>query len=101
MNVIAIGAHIILRPDAENASSQLVIPQVARKISNRGTIVSVGPGRRHIDGTIYPLAVKEGQRVMFSILRAFPFEVEGEKLMVMDAEDVLCILGLDPLPASN
>lgn len=95
MNLIAMGSHVIVRPDAENTSSQLVIPQVAKKLANRGTVIAVGSGRRHIDGTIYPLPLKVNQRVMFSILRTFPLEVDGDRLLVMDCEDILCVLGED------
>lgn len=101
MNLIALSHNVIIRPDAENASSQLVIPQIARKVSNRGTVIAVGGGRRHIDGTVYPLPVQVGQRVMFSILRAFPLDLDGERLMVMDVEDILCVMAADVVLASN
>lgn len=100
MKPIAVGSRIIVRPDPENESSTLVIPDAVKKFANRGVIVAAGAGRRHIDGKLYPLEVKVGQKVMFSLLRTFPFVVGNDRLMAMDAEDVLCILDEDN-PAAN
>lgn len=92
MRIEATCARVIIRADAENASSVIHVPDAAKKISDRGTVVSVGPGRRHIDGQIYPLTTQPGDRVIFSRVRAFPFSQDGDKLFVMDEEEILAVM---------
>ncbi len=92
MNLQATLDRVIIRPDAENTSSVLIIPEKAKRFHDRGTVVAVGPGRRHMDGKIYEPRIKVGDRVLFSKLHVFPFDLDGEKLMVMEGEEILAVL---------
>ena len=78
--------------DAENTSSQLVIPDQYKKFSDRGTVTSVGAGRRHIDGKIYPLDVKVGDRVVVATNGAYRMEHEGAKYVSVPAESIVAIM---------
>lgn len=95
MNLQCNAARVIIRPDPEHQTSQVIIPDKYRKASDRGTVIAVGPGRRHIDGTIYPLQTRVGDRVVFSLLRSFRFDFNGEKLYVADEEEILAYLNGD------
>lgn len=89
------GSRVLIRPDTEEAKSKIVIPEAFRKAADRGTVVSVGPGRRHIDGQVYPLMAKPGDRVIFSMVQIMRLEHEGEKLAVMDEDAILVFLNPD------
>lgn len=95
--------RVIIRPDPEHAQSQIIIPQKMQRFSDRGTVVAVGPGRRYLDGRVYPLSLKVGDRVLFSKLHRFEFEQDGVKYMVMGEEEILVVLGpdLQPEPQGN
>src|SRR5690348_9157433 len=81
--------RIIIKPDVEHTSNKLVIPEAFKKMANRGEVVSVGPGRRHIDGKLYEPPFKPGDRVMFGQLNAFKFTFNEEALVMVHSEDVL------------
>jgi len=98
MKLEATHNRVIIRPDAEHVSSRLIIPESVKRFSDRGTVIAVGPGRRHMDGVIYPQAFKPGDRVLFSKMHVFPIELDGEKLMVMEGEEILAVMAVDPMP---
>lgn len=92
MTIEATCARVIVKADDEHSNSRLEIPESARKVSDRGTVVSVGAGRRHIDGKIYPPTIQVGDRVLFSRMGAFPFTEGADKFFVMEEEQVLGII---------
>jgi chaperonin GroES len=93
MNLQPTFGRIIIRPDAENDSKTIHIPDALRKCANQGEVIAVGPGRRHIDGKVYPSSLKLGERVIFNLQQAFPFEDGGTKLFICEDENVLCVVG--------
>lgn len=96
MTLTCNAARVIVEPDPEHQASQIVIPQsLQNRPSDRGTVIAVGPGRRHIDGTIYPLTTKIGDRVIFSLVRALKFEFEGKKLALMDEDEIFAFIRPD------
>lgn len=95
------GARVIVQPDPEYQSSVLTIPPEYKKFSDRGTLVAVGPGRRHIDGKIYPLSVKVGDRVIYSLVRGHKFSNGDTKLVAMEEDDILAVIASDDKPLPN
>lgn len=85
-------SRIIIRPDTEYASKKLVIPEAFKKHANLGEVVGVGPGRRHIDGQIYPSPLKVGDRVLFDQNRALKLEFEGDSLAILEDDGVLAVI---------
>lgn len=92
MPIEATCARVIVKADEEYSGSKIHIPDQAKKLSDRGTVVSVGAGRRHIDGKIYPPTIQVGDRVLFSRMGAFPFNEGTDKFFVMEEEQVLGII---------
>lgn len=93
MNLQPTFGRVIIKPDAEHNTNKLIIPEAFKKMANRGEIIAVGPGRRHIDGKRYEPPFTVGQRVMFSQLRAFKFDFEGQPLVMCEDEDVMMVIG--------
>lgn len=85
--------RVLIKPEAEHSSKRLIIPEAYKKVANQGEVVAVGWGRRHIDGKVYPPRLEKGQKVMFSPLRAYKFQFEGEQYVSIEDEDVICIIG--------
>lgn len=86
------GSRVLICPDTDEAKSKIIIPEAFRKAADRGTVVSVGAGRRRIDGTMCPLTAKPGDRVIFSMVQIMRLEHEGQKLAVMDEDAILVFL---------
>jgi chaperonin GroES len=54
-------------------------------------VVAVGTGR-HEKGQTIPLAVKEGDRVLFGKYAGSEIKIEGEELLILKEEEIFGIL---------
>lgn len=80
--------RVVLKVDgAEEKIGSIYIPADAKDPVNKGTVVSVGPGKYQM-GTLIPVAVREGDRVVFNHYAGQ--EVDGFKI-VREA-DVVAII---------
>lgn len=65
-----LGDRVLVRPEEvadEKSPSGIIIPDTAQKEKpETGTVVAVGPGKPGDDNEIIPVAVKVGDKVMFS-----------------------------------
>lgn len=70
----------------------IVIPDTAAEKPEQGEVVSVGSGRLLQDGSVRPLQVKTGERVLFGKYAGQTVKLDGEEFLVMREEDVLGII---------
>ena len=59
----------------------IIIPDTAKEKPMEGEIVAVGPGARDEKGTMVPLDVKPGDRILY-----------GEDLLIMKESDVMGVI---------
>lgn len=84
---------IVKRLDAEQKTAAgLVIPDTAAEKPDQGEVLSVGPGKRLSDGRISAPSLKVGERVLFGKYAGATVKLEGEELLVMREEDILCVV---------
>jgi chaperonin GroES len=57
----------------------------------QGKIMAVGKGKILEDGTVRPLDIKVGDRILFGKYSGTEVKVDGEDLVVMREEDVIGI----------
>ena len=77
----------------EKTAGGIIIPDSAKEKPAEGEIVSVGSGARAENGTITPLDVKAGDRVLFGKWSGTEVKVDGEDLLIMKESDILGIVG--------
>lgn len=77
---------------AHKTASGIVIPDAAAEKPDQGEVIAVGPGERLKDGTVRPLAVKVGDKVLFGKYAGQAVKIEGEELVVVREEDIIAIL---------
>lgn len=83
---------IVQRLESETkTASGIVIPESASEKPDQGTVVAVGPGRRADDGSIIPLELKEGDKVLFGKYAGQSVKVDGEEVLVIREEEVLAV----------
>ena len=78
---------------AEKTAGGIIIPETAKEKPQEGEIVSVGTGARAEDGTITPLDVKAGDKILFGKWSGTEIKINGEDLLIMKESDVLGIVG--------
>ena len=77
----------------EKTAGGIIIPDNAKEKPQEGEIVSTGSGARAEDGSITPLDVKAGDRILFGKWSGTEVKVDGEDLIIMKESDVLGIVG--------
>jgi len=84
---------LIKRLEAESKTkSGIVLPDSAKEKPKRGTVLSVGEGKRLDNGERAPLNVKKGDQVIFTSYAGTEVKIDGEELMIMSEDDVLAIV---------
>jgi chaperonin GroES len=83
---------IVKRLEEERTSpGGIVIPDSAAEKPMQGKIMAVGKGKILEDGTVRPLDIKVGDRILFGKYSGTEVKVDGEDLVVMREEDVIGI----------
>jgi chaperonin GroES len=80
-----------LEQEAKTAGG-IIIPDTAKEKPMEGEVVAAGPGARGEDGTIHPLDVKAGDRVLFGKWSGTEIKVDGEELLVMKESDIMGVI---------
>jgi chaperonin GroES len=84
---------IVKRLDQETkTASGLIIPEAAAEKPDQGEILAIGNGKVQENGSVRPLEVKVGDRVLFGKYSGQAVKVEGEELLVMREEDIMAVL---------
>lgn len=84
---------IIKRTEEERTSpGGIVIPDSATEKPIRGKVISVGKGRILENGTIRPLDLKAGDKVLFGKYSGTEVKLDGEELLVMKEDDIMAVI---------
>ena len=85
---------LVRRVEAEEKTAGgIIIPDSAKEKPAEGVIVAVGTGARSETGTVTPLEVKAGDRVLFGKWSGTEVKLDGEDLLIMKESDILGIIG--------
>ena len=76
----------------EKTAGGNIITDSAHEKPSEGLIVAVGSGARSDDGTVTPLDVKEGDRVLFGKWGGTEVKIDGEDLLIMKESDIMGII---------
>ena len=71
----------------------IIIPDTAKEKPQEGRVVAVGTGKQLEDGSVRPLDVKTGDKVLFGKYSGNEVTLDGEELVIVREEDVLAIIG--------
>ena len=78
--------------EGETTRGGIIIPDSAKEKPQEGEVISVGKGKSNDEGKVFPLAVKEGDRILFGKYSGTEIKIDGEELLIMREEEVLGIL---------
>ena len=76
----------------DDKRGSIIIPDSAKEKPQEGKVIAVGTGRVTEDGKKLPLAVKEGDRILFGKYSGSEVTLGGQEYLIMKEEDVLGVL---------
>src|SRR5271157_3771136 len=85
----------------EKTAGGIIIPDTAKEKPQEGEVVAVGPGARDEHGTLQPLDLKAGDRVLFGKWSGTEVKIDGEELMIMKESDVMGVIEGKPSKAKK
>jgi chaperonin GroES len=78
--------------EAGTTRGGLIIPDSAKDKPQEGAVISVGNGKTNDEGKLFPLAVKEGDSILFGKYAGSEIKLDGEDFLIMKEEEVLGIV---------
>src|SRR5206468_8428540 len=78
--------------EQDEKRGSLSIPDTAKEKPQEGTIIAVGTGKVTDDGKKLPLAVKQGDRILFGKYSGNEVRLDGQEYLIMKEDDLLGIL---------
>ncbi len=78
--------------EQDGKHGSIFIPDSAKEKPQEGKVIAVGTGRVTEDGKKLPLAVKEGDRILFGKYSGSEVTLGGQEYLIMKEEDVLGVL---------
>jgi|SRR5262245_40081764 chaperonin GroES len=78
--------------EQETVRGGIIIPDTAKEKPQEGEVIAVGKGKSNDEGKVFPLDVKEGDRVLFGKYSGTEIKIDGEDYIIMREEEILGIL---------
>ncbi len=85
---------LVKRSKAQTTKGGIILPETAQEKPKEGEVVAIGPGTRDEEGNLLPLAVKIGDRVLFSSYAGTEIKNQEseEEYLILAEEDILGVL---------
>ena len=87
--------------EQETVRGGIIIPDSAKEKPQEGEVVAVGNGKRLENGTLVPLDVKVGDRILFGKYSGSDIKLDGDEYMIMREDEVLGVLDAAPKVAKK
>jgi chaperonin GroES len=78
--------------EQETMLNGIIIPDSAKEKPQQGEVVAAGRGKRQEDGTVSPLDVKVGDKILFGKYSGSEIKLDGEELLILREDEVLGVL---------
>lgn len=84
---------LVKRTDAaEKTAGGIYIPDNVREKPVEGEVIEVGEGYRNESGTVLPMEVKKGDRILFGKFAGTEIKLGNDTFLIMKENEILGIL---------
>ena len=94
MKVKPLQDRVLIKRVEEESKTKggIIIPDSAKEKPAEGKVIAVGKGKVREDGTLQPLDLKVGDRVLFSKYAGSEVKVDGDENLIMREDDILGVI---------
>ncbi|MCO5142829.1 MAG: co-chaperone GroES [Oligoflexia bacterium] len=78
--------------EEEKTKGGIIVPDSAKEKPAQGEVIAAGNGRMTEGGTLSPLTVKKGDKILFGKYSGNEVKIDGEELLIIREEEVLGIV---------
>ena len=84
---------LVKRVDAEEKTAGgIILPDTAQEKPMQGKVLPVGSGHKADDGSVTPLDVQKGDRILFGKWSGTEVTIDGDEMLIMKESDVMGII---------
>ena len=94
MNIRPLQDRVVVRRTEEETTSAggIVIPGSATEKPSQGEVLAVGPGKKLEDGSVQPIDLQAGDRILFGQYAGSTVKLDGEELLIMNESEVFGVV---------
>jgi chaperonin GroES len=78
--------------EKESVKGGIIIPDSAKEKPQEGEVLAVGNGKLLENGTLIPLDVKSGDRILFGKYSGSEVKIDGEEVLILREDEVLAVI---------
>ena len=84
---------VVRRTEEETKSARgIVLPGSATEKPSQGEVLAVGPGKKLDSGSVQPVDLKAGDKVLFGQYAGNTVKIDGEELLIMNESEVFGVV---------
>ena len=83
---------VIRIEEEQKTAGGIIIPDTAKEKPMEGKIAATGPGKQDEKGNRMPMALKAGDRVLFSKYAGTEIKIDGVEHLFMREDDILGVI---------
>ena len=84
---------LVKRVEAEEKTAGgIILPDTAQEKPMQGEVLAVGTGHKADDGSVTPLDVRKGDRILFGKWSGTEVTIDGAEMLIMKESDVMGII---------
>ena len=94
MKIRPLQDRVIVKRVEEEAKTKggIIIPDSAKEKPVEGEVIAVGKGKAQEDGSVRPLDVKKGDRVLFGKYAGTEVKLDGTDHLILREDDILGVI---------
>ena len=94
MAIKPLGERILVKPleSEQKTPGGIILPDSAKEKPQKGEVIAVGSGKLLEDGTVKPLEVKVGDKILYGKYSGSEISHDGQEYLILREEEVLAIL---------
>jgi len=78
--------------EEEKTAGGIIIPDSAKEKPIEGKVIAIGKGKIQEDGSVRPLDVKKGDRILFGKYSGTEIKIEGEEHLILREDEILGVI---------
>jgi chaperonin GroES len=78
--------------EQETLKGGIIIPDTAKEKSQEGEVISIGTGKTLENGSIVPLEVKEGDRILFGKYSGTDIRLQDQDYLILREDEIVGVL---------
>ena len=100
MNLKPLGDRVVVEhvEQAEKTAGGVFLPDTAKEKTQEGRVLAVGTGRTLDNGTVLPMSVSVGDKIIYSKYSGSEIKLEGKEVLIISEKDVLAVVSDERVP---